>query len=85
MTNTRTKFRHVQNFAARILSDKRKFDYITPNLQSLRWLPVADVLMLKDEIMIFKSMNFQNIFVPGFHIYVNISITITPGSLRPLY
>ncbi len=34
------KLQLVQNFAARIISGKYKFEHITPSLKNLRWLPV---------------------------------------------
>ncbi len=34
------KLQLVQNFAARIISGTYKFEYITPSLKNLRWLPV---------------------------------------------
>ncbi|KAK0154829.1 hypothetical protein N1851_002861 [Merluccius polli] len=34
------RLQHIQNSAARILMRVRKYDHITPVLQSLHWLPV---------------------------------------------
>ena len=34
------KLQKVQNFAARIVSDTRKYDHISPVLKNLKWLPV---------------------------------------------
>ena len=34
------KLQAVQNFAARMVSNTRKFDHVTPVLKELRWLPV---------------------------------------------
>ena len=38
-TNIR-KLQRVHNFAARIVSNTKKYDHVTPVLKSLRWLPV---------------------------------------------
>ena len=50
------KLQHVQNFAARIISGKRKFDHITPVLRELRWLTVKQQLYLRDAVFTFKCM-----------------------------
>ena len=34
------KLQGVQNFAARIVSGRRKFDHVSPALKDLRWIPV---------------------------------------------
>ena len=33
------KLQQVQNFAARIVDNKKKFEHITPTLKALKWLP----------------------------------------------
>ena len=38
------KLQKVQNFAARIVSNTRKYDHITPVLKKLKWLPVKNYL-----------------------------------------
>ena len=50
------KLQHVQNFAARIISGKRKFDHITPVLRDLQWLSVRQQLYLGDAVFAFKCM-----------------------------
>ena len=35
------KLQFVQNTAARIITQTRKFDYITPVLSDLHWIPVS--------------------------------------------
>ena len=50
------KLQNVQNFAARIISGKRKFDHITPVLRDLRWLTVTQQLYLRDAVFTFKCM-----------------------------
>ena len=51
------KLQLVQNFAARIVSELRKFDHISQGIRSLNWLPVCDRLYLNDAIMIFKCIH----------------------------
>ena len=52
-----SKLQLVQNFAARLLSDKKKYDHITQSLILLKLLPVSDLLYLKDAVMMYKIMN----------------------------
>jgi hypothetical protein len=39
------KLQLVQNFAARIVSGKRKFDHISSTIKDLGWLSVQDMLV----------------------------------------
>ena len=48
------KLQHVQNFAARIISGKRKFDHITPVLRELRWLTVKQQPLPKRRCFYFQ-------------------------------
>ena len=50
------KLQKVQNFAVRIVSNKRKYDHITPALKNLKWLPVQQQLFYRDAILAFKCM-----------------------------
>ena len=47
----------VQNFAARVVSNSRKFDHITSVLKDLRWVPVKSDLYYRDALSAFKCMN----------------------------
>ena len=53
------KLQAVQNFAARIVSNTRKFDHVTPVLKDLRWLPVNSQLYYRDAVLAFKCMTGQ--------------------------
>ena len=53
----------MQNFAARTLTDTRKYDHITPALKDLGWLTVEEQLRLRDVILMYKCVN--NV-VPGY-------------------
>ena len=50
------RLQKVQNFAARIVTDARKYDHITPMLKELHWLPVAKQLEVRDTLMAFKCI-----------------------------
>ena len=47
----------MQNFAARILTDIRKYDHICPILHELDWLTVKVLLRLRNATMIYKFLN----------------------------
>ena len=47
----------VQNAAARLLTNTRKYDHITPILASLHWLPVRFRIHLKILLFAFKALN----------------------------
>ena len=47
----------VQNFSARTLSGKRKFEHITPTLKDLNLLPVSNLLRIRDAVLMDKCMN----------------------------
>ena len=51
------KLQMIQNFAARILTNTRKYDHISPILHDLGWLTVNALLHLRDIIMIYKCLN----------------------------
>ena len=51
------KLQLVQNFAERLLSDKRKFDHINPTLRKLKLLPVSDILYMRDTVQMYKCVN----------------------------
>ena len=51
------KLQYVQNTAARIITQTRKFDHITPVLSDLHWLPVNYRFVFKIILLVFKSLN----------------------------
>ena len=51
------KIQALQNFAAQIISNTRKFDYVTPILKDLRWLPVKSQLYYRNAVLAFKCMS----------------------------
>ena len=51
------KLQRVQNVAARLISGRRKYDYITPVLKNLHWLPIIQRIHFKVMITVFKAMH----------------------------
>ncbi len=51
------KLQIVQNAAARVLTRSRKYDHITPILQSLHWLPIKFRISYKILLLTYKSLN----------------------------
>ena len=51
------KMQLVQNFAGRIVLGLRKYNHISEGLKSLRWLPIADKLLLNVPVMVHKCLN----------------------------
>jgi len=47
----------IQNSAARIVTNTRKYDHITPILQKLHWLPVRQRIHFKILLITYKSIN----------------------------
>ena len=71
------KLQILQNFAARILAGKRKYDHISPSLKELKWLPIKEMLRLRDVTMVFNACSQ----VPGIQHWSSAlpSIVTTPG------
>ena len=51
-----SKLQRVQNTAARLITNSRKYDHITPALYSLHWLPVFYRIHFKILIITFKAI-----------------------------
>ncbi len=51
------KLQIVQNAAARVLTRSRKYDHITPILQSLHWLPIMFRISYKILLLAYKALN----------------------------
>ena len=47
----------MPNFACKIITGTKKFEHSTPSLRKVGWLPVAQQLIYRDSIMVFKCMN----------------------------
>ncbi len=61
--SSKNKLQIVQNSAARILTRSRKYDHITPILQSLHWLPIT---FRSDTLSLFKSRLKTHLFSQAF-------------------
>ena len=51
-----TKLQRVQNAAARIILNLKKYDSITPHLMKLHWLPVRQLIIYKLNLIVFKAL-----------------------------
>ena len=51
-----SKLQRVQNAAARLITNTRKYDHITPALYNLHWLPVFYRIYFKILIVAFKAI-----------------------------
>jgi len=51
------KLQRVQNCAARIILNLKKYDSITPALIKLHWLPVKNRIIYKINVIVFKALN----------------------------
>ncbi len=51
------KLHVVQNVVARVLTRSRKYDHITPILQSLHWLPIKFRISYKILLLTYKALN----------------------------
>ena len=50
------KVQKVQNFACRIISGVKKFDYITPVLRVMQWLPIRQQLYYRNAVIAFNCV-----------------------------
>ena len=51
------RLQRIQNSAARIVTNTRKYDHMTPILQKLHWLPVRQRIHFKILLITYKSIN----------------------------
>ncbi len=51
------KLQIVQNAAARVLTRSRKYDHITPIVQSLHWLPIKFCISYTILLLAYKALN----------------------------
>ncbi len=51
------KLQIIQNAAVRVLTRSRKYDHITPILQSLHWLPIKFRISYKILLLAYKALN----------------------------
>ena len=53
------KLQRIQNSAARVITNSKKYDHITPILETLHWLPVEERIEFKIAVLTYKCM--QNV------------------------
>ena len=51
------KLQRVQNAAARLVTDTRKYEHITPVLRALHWLPVRQRIVFKVAMLVYKCLH----------------------------
>ena len=51
------KLQRVQNAAARLISNTKRFDHISPVMKDLHWLPVKYRIMFKLVVYTFKALH----------------------------
>ena len=56
------KLQLAQNFAARVLTNTRKFDHISPVLRELGWFSVKHLLFVRDVTQLYKIATAQRSF-----------------------
>ena len=52
-----SRIQRIQNHAARLVMNGRKYDHVTPLFIELHWLPVNYRIMFKVIITVFKCLN----------------------------
>ena len=50
------RLQHVQNAAARLVSDAKKYDHITPIMMDLHWLPIRRRVTFKVATLVYKCL-----------------------------
>ena len=68
-THNINKLQLVQNFAARVLTNTKKFDHISPVLRALCWPSIKNQLLVRDLTMLYKMVN--GLAPPYLEVYVN--------------
>ena len=71
------KLQLAHNRAARLISDTRRRDHITPVLKQLHWLPVASRVDFKSLVLVFEALNSDH--SPQ---YMKVMFTATQSSSR---
>ena len=56
------KLQSVQNAAARLITNTRKFDHITPVSRDLHWLPVRQQIVFKTALLVYKCLRGRAFF-----------------------
>ena len=51
--------RRVQNTAARVVTQRKKYDHITHEMHNLHWLPMIHRVVFKILVLIYKALHAQ--------------------------
>ena len=73
------KLQHIQNAAARLVTDTRKYDHITPVLRDLHWVPIRQRIVFKLATMVYKC---QHGLCPSYLAEDCILLSATRGRLH---
>ena len=57
LDNVVKQLQHVQNAAAKVIFQKRKYDHVTPILKELHWLPVQFQIKFKILTYVYRYVN----------------------------
>ncbi len=66
------RLQHFQNWAAKLIFSASKFDYASPFLKELHWLPVKERIQYKILLYVFKCLNGQ---APSISCHVSLCIS----------
>ena len=76
-TVLKSQLQSVQNAAAKLITEKKKHDHVTPLLHDLHWLPIEDRIIFKVLLLAYKSLNdvgpvylkdLQHFYKPSFNL-----------------
>ena len=56
-TELKLRLQRVQNAAAKLVTQKKKHDHVTPLLRDLHWLPIEDRITFKILLLTYKALN----------------------------
>lgn len=56
-TTLQIQLQRVQNAAAKLITQKKKHDHVTPLLHDLHWLPIEDRIIFKVLLLTYKALN----------------------------
>jgi len=83
------KIQKVINFAARVITGTRKFDHITPSLNSLGWPTIEAMVRHRDALKAFKALRDESspseiraLFVPRSAVSTRTTRATDRGSLQ---
>ena len=85
--NRLQRFQLVQNSAARVISQTKRYTSITPILNELHWLPINKRCQFKILLLTFKSLNgcdMLNVYMPNRSLRSTASTSLVPYRNRSI-